>query len=411
MFSLKARDTKKLTKDRVLDLQNQAGVCIKIFEILQAGVLLLDEVDVILHPLKSELNWPLGQKFPLDFTVSANGLDDGLRWQVPWHILDALFFNAERRMTVDLNDSVEAIELLHRIAQKIEEGSATNYVQRTPHFVILSTKFYKKDLLPLLAQWTLLWASQHIAAKDIPDSVLLDYLIYGPRHNAKGTELINAQLVDDQMKMLNLSRDWLTSVAPFVLAKINRVKFGLLSPEDIARNLATDPLMSKNRKLTAVPFVAKDVPSQSSEFAQPDVVIGLTILAFRYEGLRRSDFDTVMESLFDQLNAEQGPYRKRPACKKFARWVHHAGGQVRGYYRRAFKSSEEKGEGDEKHESAKVMLRNRIDEEGIQPELYEVFQDIWPLQLVDYRDNEQMEPLFYLLRKVPELIQMFVYIS
>ena len=38
----------------------------------------------------------------------------------------------------------------------------------------------------------------------------------------------------------------------------------------------------------AVPFVGKDVPSRSSEFAHPDVVIGLTILAYRYEGLRKT---------------------------------------------------------------------------------------------------------------------------
>ena len=46
----------------------------------------LDEVDLILHPLKSELNWPLGQKLPLDFTRSRAGF--GLRWQIPFHILD-----------------------------------------------------------------------------------------------------------------------------------------------------------------------------------------------------------------------------------------------------------------------------------------------------------------------------------
>ena len=34
------------------------------------GALLLDEVDLLLHPLKSELNWPIGPKFPLDLTRS-----------------------------------------------------------------------------------------------------------------------------------------------------------------------------------------------------------------------------------------------------------------------------------------------------------------------------------------------------
>ena len=37
-------------------------------------------MDLILHPLKSELNWPIGRKEPLDFTRSRLGT--GLRWQV-----------------------------------------------------------------------------------------------------------------------------------------------------------------------------------------------------------------------------------------------------------------------------------------------------------------------------------------
>ncbi|CAJ1403476.1 unnamed protein product [Effrenium voratum] len=55
--------------------------------------------------------------------------------------------------------------------------------------------------------------------------------------------------------------------------------------------------MPLTRAKLAIPFVGKDVPSQSSEFAHPDVVIGLTILAYRYEGLRREDFDEVLGCL------------------------------------------------------------------------------------------------------------------
>ena len=65
-------------------------MAVQIQGLFQQGVLLLDEVDLILHPLKSELNWPLGRREPLDFTVgvadgSANAGqrgEDGLRWQV-----------------------------------------------------------------------------------------------------------------------------------------------------------------------------------------------------------------------------------------------------------------------------------------------------------------------------------------
>lgn len=38
---------------------------------------LLVQVDMILHPLRSELNWPLGQKQPLDFTYGVDAV--GLR--------------------------------------------------------------------------------------------------------------------------------------------------------------------------------------------------------------------------------------------------------------------------------------------------------------------------------------------
>ena len=43
-----------------------------------------------------------------------------------------------------------------------------------------------------------------------------------------------------------------------------------------------------------VPFVGKDVPSRASEFSHPDIVIGLTIAAYRYEGLRFKDFHAIL---------------------------------------------------------------------------------------------------------------------
>ena len=62
------------------------------------------QVDLILQPLKSELNWPLGVKTPLDFTRSRPGsqLGDGLRWHVPFHLLEAFFYYTQGRKVVDL---------------------------------------------------------------------------------------------------------------------------------------------------------------------------------------------------------------------------------------------------------------------------------------------------------------------
>jgi hypothetical protein len=43
--------------------------------------------------------------------------------------------------------------------------------------------------------------------------------------------------------------------------------------------MARDPLFPRSRSKMAIPFVGKDVPSPASEFAHPDVIIGLTVLA------------------------------------------------------------------------------------------------------------------------------------
>jgi hypothetical protein len=53
--------------------------CTEILKLFKEGVLLLDEVDLLLHPLKSELNWPIGDKALIDFTKS-NKFGLGLRW-------------------------------------------------------------------------------------------------------------------------------------------------------------------------------------------------------------------------------------------------------------------------------------------------------------------------------------------
>ena len=83
--------------------------------------------------------------------------------------------------------------------------------------------------------------------------------------------VVAQQLPERFRKMLNLTRDWLLSYLPHALRKINRVSFGLLSKADLARALVTDPNMPMSRAKLAVPFVGKDMPSQSSEYAHPDM--------------------------------------------------------------------------------------------------------------------------------------------
>jgi len=126
--------------------------------------------------------------------------------------------------------------------------------------------------------------------------------------------------------MINMCHDMLADFAPFLLSKVDRVNFGLLNKAQIEAGKN----MPHSRKLSAIPFVGKDVPSRASQFSHPDVVIGLTILAFRYEGLRYEDFVNVLTEMKERLDGEFGPLRKRKTSKLYESWVELAGGMVKG---------------------------------------------------------------------------------
>ena len=76
--------------------------------------------------------------------------------------------------------------------------------------------------------------------------------------------------------------------------------------------------------------MGKDAPSHASEYAHPDIAIGLATLAYRYEGLRPADFGAAIHQLRAELDSEVGPALKRPASLQWIRWVQAVGKRVRG---------------------------------------------------------------------------------
>ena len=140
-------------------------------------------------------------------------------------------------------------------------------------------------------------------------------------------------------KLICMCREWVTSILPYVISKRNSVNYGLL-PDHMWRE---DQKMAKviGRKLCAVPYVGKDSPSDASEFSSPEVIIGFTILSYRYEGLRRidaavlllgpqpgpkvvepvSDEVTDYRGLLKQCSDEKGPVSERTAWLTYDSWL------------------------------------------------------------------------------------------
>jgi len=362
--------------------------CAEILKLFHTGVLLLDEVDLILHPLKSELNWPIGEKDPIDYSRGKLGV--GLRWDLFWHMLDAIFYSSVGKMSVKFKDSREAITILNNIAAIIRQGINEKTIQSTPHLVLLNRSFYHQQLKPLMARWQLLY----LRSKRLPtveDRHLVSYMVNGPLKDKQAASAVHVALDDEYMKMLNLSHDLLRNFLPHVLSKIDRVSFGLLSKQDLKQTLENDPNVSLARRLVAIPFVGKDIPSRASQFSHPDIVIGLSIMAYRYEGLRFSDFENLLQTLREQLDAEFGPYHKRPAALTYKAWVEEAGGKVRGP-----REDEVDSDG-----SAVLVPVGRIGARGS--------DDIWPLHLLDLRDDQHMNVTYKLLKNIPSAIRYYLH--
>lgn len=363
--------------------------CTEILKLFRSGVLLLDEVDLILHPLKSELNWPIGMKDPIDYSRSKLGV--GLRWDIQWHIFDAVFYHIQRKMSVEFKDSREAISVLEEISTVIKDGLSNKQMQSTPHLVLLDRGFYHKRLKPLLARWQLVYL-RNKRLPSVEDKHLLSYMMNGPLKDRQAASAVQVALDDEYMKMLNLSHDLLQNFIPHCLSKINRVSFGLLTKLDL-RN-SEEANVSLARRLAAVPFIGKDIPSRASQFSHPDIVIGLTILAYRYEKLRMVDFENVVLELREKLDSEFGPYHKRPAAVRYKNWVEGAGGKVRGP-----REGEDTGSlASDNHEAYTVgpIGRDRGSD------------DIWPLHLLDLKDDNHMSITYNMLMDQPKVIEYYL---
>ncbi|KAF8285120.1 hypothetical protein TcBrA4_0033550 [Trypanosoma cruzi] len=360
--SAQARGMLRRTQQR----SAMADAITPIIQLWQRGVLIMDEVDVLLHPLRSELNFPIGLKHPIDLS--------GPRWTLPIHLLDAVFFYQRGRISCgavsgtklfDVTPTSEVrqddvgqfspeedgtseerqtlqMTLLNTIRDAIGKGYEMQALQREPHLVLLDHTYYQHLLLPALLPWVQLWLFHeiqcvsrhefHVTTASFAASLnwqsfiesTTDFLLHPERPSRESAvgSAINANFSPFAIQLLCLAHDWIHRLLPHVLAKIDRVSFGLLQPQDMeAVTVEERERMPMSRRMMAIPFVAKDVPSRSSEFAHPDVVIGLTILAFRYEGMRFTDVKALLQQLKQDFARQSGPKEHRPAARLYHHWL------------------------------------------------------------------------------------------
>merc|ERR1711871_1856247 len=212
-------------------------------------------------------------------------------------------------------------------------------------------------------------------------------------------------------KLLNLAQSWVRGLLPHIISKIDRVGYGILREADMAM---VDPKSPPSRQLMAVPFVGKDVPSRASEFAHPDVLIGLTVLAYRYEGVRQADLHRVIVQLKTDMSRQVGPRDQRPASVLFQRWIALArqaaaaeadAQEARSPSRGGRTPPGSPGRSPGRSSSRGDSPSPRGSAGGFESAANSA---VLPLALFQPNDPLQMTRLFSLLRKLPDLIHYYL---
>merc|ERR1719502_662217 len=131
------------------EMERDMRAIVQVLNLFRGGCLIMDEVDLLLHPLKAELNFPIGTKHPLDFSPE--------RWTCAIHALDAVFYLERQAMSVPFHQSGRAHTILAELSTVIAEGYELRALQRSPHLVLLNVEWYHQTMRPVLARWMLLW--------------------------------------------------------------------------------------------------------------------------------------------------------------------------------------------------------------------------------------------------------------
>lgn len=129
------------------------------------------------------------------------------------------------------------------------------------------------------------------------------------------------------------------------------------------------------------------------KFAHPDVLIGLTILAYRYSGLRKKDLQRLVTQLKQDYSRQIGPRNERPSALLFREWLELATSEKNNL-----------GKGDKLnldgfHAQGKSSISNKSAPGSI---------PVLPLPLFQASDPQQLGRLYSLIKRLPQTIHYFL---
>ena len=174
--------------------------------------------------------------------------------------------------------------------------------------------------------------------------------------------------------------------------EVKRLRFLEKGKKDLYEDLTA------TRRMLAVPFVGKGVPARVSEFASPEMMIGMTVLAYHVEGLRVSDVKGLVRYFSDKLNDQLGNMKTRSARIEFENFLQDEKERLQTEAKQKFEQlqAEATDETDPAYKKAKAALEKAIKRQPI------------PLELLNSDDETQMEFTKIFLEKSLDAMEVSV---
>ncbi|XP_031624364.1 uncharacterized protein LOC116341417 [Contarinia nasturtii] len=238
---------------------------------------ILDESDAILKP-KYQLVYTVGNQLPLDGGVP--------RWLIIQSVLKCVPYHMARLYKKHGPDSIEYDE---------------NYVRNNHVFGALKTIRNRSDIFN---PCRILKESVFEELKEaILDDLFADKLdITWPEVNTETKHLIKRFLSQCDAPFEVICKDLSKDVQNTILILCGLLQFGVLRFMLVKRWRVNYGVNKNGLRKMAIPFRAKDVAAENTEFGHSDIAIGLTQLSYYYSGLSDDQLKQVFENLSASLD-------------------------------------------------------------------------------------------------------------
>jgi hypothetical protein len=243
--------------------------CGHIFKHITNQYIIYDEIDLILDPLKSELNYPVGT------TEKINTIEN-IKYYICYKILKDIHDEKVNSLSTYVTNKQASTTPHFHFIEKVNLLKNNEFIDHVFKIVNIQLKCYLNIEFETIQKFK--------------------YILNGEIEIQKGNEYI---------EIYKFIYKFIVLILPQVLKRVYNVHYGMTKIHN--REINT-------RDICAVPYTAVNTPSKNSEFSDYYYKISYTILSILKDDLRDHDINNILKILNENVGSYKNTIKK--ICNK-----------------------------------------------------------------------------------------------